>query len=129
MRAFSGRALPVAALLALTTVAAGCSQVGQIQAKRSFRLANQAYAAQDYRTAAELYEETLQLDPNLNYAYFYLGNSYDNQYRPSRAGEPENDALLQKAVENYQTAAERLAAMGGTAPRARRTKRSAWRKP
>ena len=43
-------------------------------------------------------------------AYFFLGNSYDNQYKPSKKGEPANDALLTKAVENYQKAAEKLAA-------------------
>src|SRR5688572_12053082 len=110
MRAFSGASLPTTAMLVLTTITvAGCSQVGQIQAKRSFRVANQAYASQDYRKAAELYEEALQQDPNLAYAYFYLGNSYDNQYKPSRAGEADNDVLLQKAVENYQLAADKLA--------------------
>ena len=36
------------------------------------------------------------------------GNSYDNQYKPSKKGEPANDALLDKAVENYQMAAEKL---------------------
>ena len=36
------------------------------------------------------------------------GNSYDNLYKPSEKGKPENDALLQKAVENYTLAVERL---------------------
>ena len=43
-------------------------------------------------------------------AYFFYGNSLDNQYRSSRAGEPENDAFLTKATENYQKAAEKLSA-------------------
>jgi len=49
----------------------------------------------------------LKADPNLTAAYFYLANSYDQLYKPARAGEAENDALLQKAVQNYQLAAER----------------------
>ena len=40
--------------------------------------------------------------------YFYLGNSYDNMYRPARKGEAANDALLQKAVDNYKLASEKL---------------------
>ena len=40
--------------------------------------------------------------------YFYLGNSYDNMYRPARKGEPANDALMQKAVDNYKLASEKL---------------------
>ena len=50
----------------------GCAQVGQVQAKRSFKGANAAYQAQDYKKAAGLYEETLKEDPNLAMAYFFL---------------------------------------------------------
>ena len=109
MRAFSGASLGVAAMLAVS-VSAGCSQLGQVQAKRSFKAANTAYQAQDYRKASGLYEETVAADPNLIQAYFFLANSYDNSWRSSRKGEPENDALLDKAVQNYTIAAERLMA-------------------
>jgi tetratricopeptide (TPR) repeat protein len=109
MRAVSGTALALATVLALSSTL-GCAQVGIVQARRAFKSANQAYQQQDYQKAAALYEEAIQQDPNLNAAYFFLGNSYDNLFRPSRKGEPENDALLDKAVQNYQTAAEKLAA-------------------
>ncbi len=110
MRAFSGASPAVAAVLALvvSTVTAGCNQIGQLQARRALKAANAAYQGQDYKTAATLYEEAIQADPNMNEAYFYLGNSYDNMFRPSQKGTPENDALLDKAVQNYQTAADRL---------------------
>ena len=52
------------------------------------------------RTRAELQ------DPKLTYAYFFLGNSYDNQFRPARRGEATNDAMLTKAIDNYKKAAE-----------------------
>jgi tetratricopeptide (TPR) repeat protein len=108
MRAFSGpSAVTLTAVVLSATV--GCSQVGQIQAKRDFKAANAAYQSQDYVKAAELYEEAVKADPNLNQVYFYLGNSYDNQFRPSRRGDPANDALLEKAVNNYQISADRLA--------------------
>lgn len=107
MRAFSGASLASAAMVALS-ISAGCSQVGQVQAKRSFKAANAAYQAQDYKKAAELYVETLEKDPSLSQAYFFLGNSYDNQYKPSRKGEPANDDLMVKAVENYKLCAEKL---------------------
>ena len=60
-----------------------------------------------------LYQEVITTDPNVNsdpnlvHAYFFLGNSYDNQYKPARKGEADNDALLTKAIENYKLAAER----------------------
>jgi tetratricopeptide (TPR) repeat protein len=100
--------LVVLALAAFVTV--GCGKMGQLTAMKNFKEANGAYAQQDYKKAADLYEATVKADPNLNFAYFYLGNSYDNLYKPSRKGEAANDQLLEDAVKNYQTAAERLAA-------------------
>src|SRR5216110_713458 len=106
MRSFSGAAVAVAAAVALT--ATGCAKVGQLKAMKSFKAANQAYQQQDYKRAAQLYEDTVAADPDMASAYFYLGNSYDQQFKPSKKGEPENDALLTKAAQNYQTAAEKL---------------------
>jgi tetratricopeptide (TPR) repeat protein len=81
-----------------------------LQARRAWREANALYRAQDYQRAAEKYEEVIVGDAEgLPEAYFFLANSYDNLYRPSRAGEPENDELLTKAVENYELASEKIA--------------------
>ena len=112
MHAMSGASLGLAAMLTVGTLVAStaCSQVGAVQAKRGFKAANQEYAGQNYQKAAQLYEEAVKEDPNLNQAYFFLANSYDNLWKPSRKGEAENDALMEKAVQNYQTAAERLSA-------------------
>jgi tetratricopeptide (TPR) repeat protein len=110
-RSLSASSIVLVALLALGTVASavGCAKVGEIQAMRAFKEANTAYQQQDYKKAADLYEKALQANPNLGQAYFFLGNSYDNLWRPSKKGDPENDALLTKAVENYQKCAEILA--------------------
>jgi tetratricopeptide (TPR) repeat protein len=110
MRSLSGASLACVAMLAVGSLTAGCAKVGEIKAKKAFKAANQAYQAQDYKKAAENYEEAIAADPNLNAAYFFLGNSYDNLYKPSRKGEAANDELMQKAVDNYQKAAEKLAA-------------------
>ncbi|HBO90249.1 MAG TPA: hypothetical protein DD460_05820 [Acidobacteria bacterium] len=93
---------------------AGCNWYSMLNAKKSFKAANGLYQAQEYERAAHEYELTVadegafEQAPELVLAYFYLGNSYDNMYRSSRKGEPENDALLIKAVENYQLAADRI---------------------
>ena len=58
MRAFWGAPLALSAALAVSATV-GCQQVGVVAAKRSFKLANTAYQAQDYRKAAELYEEAV----------------------------------------------------------------------
>jgi len=112
MRSLSGASLACVAMLALGSLTAGCAKVSEIKAKKAFKSANQAYQAQDYKKAGEFYEETIAADANLNAAYFFLGNSYDNQYKPSKKGDAANDALLEKAVDNYQKAAEKLSASG-----------------
>jgi tetratricopeptide (TPR) repeat protein len=109
MRSLSGASLAVTAMVALS-VLPGCAKVGQLKALKSLKAANAAYKQQDYKAASELYEETVQADPGQAVAYFYLGNSYDQQYKPSKKGDPANDALLGKAAQNYQTAAEKLSA-------------------
>ena len=115
MRFLSGASLGLVAMLALGSVAttAGCAKVGQLTAMKAFKAANQQYQGQDYKKAAAMYEEAVAADPNLVQAYFFLGNSYDNLYKPSKKGDPENDKLLEKAVANYQTAAERLSVSAG----------------
>ena len=102
-------AITVVAIVAVATV--GCARMGQLRAMKAFKEANQAYAQQDYKKASDLYEQTVEADATLlPAAYFYLGNSYDNQYKPSKKGDAANDNLLNKAVQNYQQAAEKLAA-------------------
>jgi predicted Zn-dependent protease len=74
-----------------------------------FREANGHYGSQEWREAITAYEEVLAFnptDPQLTTSYFFLGNSYDNLYQPSRQGTPANDELLTKAVENYKRASE-----------------------
>jgi tetratricopeptide (TPR) repeat protein len=102
-------AASVVVVAVVLLAASGCSKMGQLKGMKNFKEANAAYQQQDYKRAVELYEQTVQADPNLNSAYFYLGNSYDNLYKPSKKGDKANDELLEKAVKNYQTAAEKLA--------------------
>ena len=93
------------AVLSLSVTA--CGQFGTLKARKHFKDANALYLQSDYRGAAAEYEETLKADPSYNEAYFYLGNSYDNMYKPARKGEAENDGLLPKAVKNYEIAVQR----------------------
>ena len=106
MRMFSSRAALVALVLAVAVMAGGCGQIGRIKAKMAVKKANPAYSAQDYKVAAEHYEVALQNDPSMTDLYFFLGNSYDNLYRPAKKGDATNDSYLQKAVENYKKGAD-----------------------
>jgi tetratricopeptide (TPR) repeat protein len=110
MRAFSGTSLVVAATVALSSMTA-CAGVGTLKAMKSFKEANEAYKASDYKTAATLYQQTVEAapdEPRLVSAYFFLGNCYDQLYKPSKKGDPANDDYLQKAVKYYELASQKL---------------------
>ena len=109
MRVRSKAILASTAIIAAVAVSA-CSQLGNLQARKAFKDANTMYQAQNYREAATKYEEAIAAapeSPEAVTAYFFLGNSYDNLYKPARKGEAENDAFLTKAIENYKISAER----------------------
>src|SRR4029453_14689195 len=115
MHKFSSRASVSVLCAALCLAVVGCSQVGMLKSKMAFKDANQQYQGQDYRAAPAKYTEAIDLcrgsnpdctDQDLDAAYFFLANSLDNQYRPARRGEPANDQLLTKAIENYKKSAE-----------------------
>ena len=102
-----GATLAILVGLALSLVA--CSQYGKLQARRAVKDGYVQYAQQEYKKAAKLFEEAVANDPDLSTAYFYLGNSYDNMYKPSHKGEKENDDYLAKAIDNYKKASEKEA--------------------
>lgn len=110
----SKRFRPVSAVflivvLGASVAAAGCGQYSfsRLKAKKAYREANDLYQASKWREATERYEAAAANDPTLPGVYFFLGNSYDNLYKPSRAGEEQNDQYLRKAIENYKIAAEK----------------------
>jgi len=111
-RAPASAALGSGMLILGAVVLTGCGKFGELQAMKAFKAANQAYTQQDYKKAATLYEQAIQAAPDTqpaHQAYFFLGNSYDNLYKPSKKGDANNDELLTKAVDNYTKAAETLA--------------------
>lgn len=109
------RMAPVAvvALVVLGSAAAGCGKYSysNMKAMKAFKDANLAYQAQDWKKAVDRYEDAVKSNPDLNAGgvtpYFFLANSYDNLYKPARAGEAENDAYMQKAIENYKISAQK----------------------
>ena len=107
------RFIQVAVLVAAVSVgAAGCGKysISNIRSLKAFQDANALYKKGEYSRAAARYTDAVTLNPELGFAYFFLGNSYDNLYTPGRRGEPENDANLPKAAENYRLAVEKLSA-------------------
>ena len=99
-------AAAVVMTVGLATAGCGRYSLSALRAQKAYKDANELYKGSDWRDAAAKYEYVLQQDPSRAEVYFFLANSYDNAYKPARAGEPENDALIQKAIENYKKAAE-----------------------
>jgi tetratricopeptide (TPR) repeat protein len=113
MRKFSSKAAGFVCIAAISVTLVGCGQVRALRARLAIKDAHSRYQAQDYKAAIEKYEETIALapeavaiEPNLAPAYFFLANSYDNMYLPSKQGDPANDAMLTKAIDNYKKAAQ-----------------------
>jgi tetratricopeptide (TPR) repeat protein len=106
LKAMTVASLAIVGMLGLSSTVA-CSKISAVRAMMAYKQANQAYQHQDYQRAASLYEETIQANPDMAQVYFYLGNSYDNLYKPG-ASDPANIELLDKAVKNYQLGAEKL---------------------
>lgn len=111
------RTVSVAALalvIGLGAATAGCGKysISNLKAMKAFKDGNEHYRNQRWREAVERYEASIaagpdfESNPPLSAVYFFLGNAYDNMYRPGRKGEPDNDAYMQKAIENYTKAAE-----------------------
>jgi tetratricopeptide (TPR) repeat protein len=99
------------AAVGLTLAGCGRYSISNIRALKAFGDANKLYQRTDYAGAILRYQDVIQLDgqaPIKGFAYFFLGNSYDNQYKPSKKGDPANDANLPKAVENYKLAIQNL---------------------
>lgn len=94
----------------LSLAAAGCGRysIGSIRSAKAFQDGLGDYTGGNFTNAAKNFEEAIRLNPDFGFTYFFLGNSYDKMYRPSRKGEAENDAYLTKAVENYRKSIEHL---------------------
>jgi Flp pilus assembly protein TadD len=102
--------------LAVSTTACGKYSLSNIRSLKAFKDGIALYGKGDYKGAVPLFQDAVTLNPDFGLPYFYLGNSYDLQYKQNRKGEPDNDINLTKAVENYRTAIAKL--KDSTEPRA-----------
>jgi len=100
------RVVALVLAVGLSTTACGRYSIGNLRSLMAFKEANELYKRGDFPKAIEAYNRAIEHNPDMGVVYFFLGNSYDNMYKPSRKGEAENDANLTKAVEYYQKATE-----------------------
>jgi tetratricopeptide (TPR) repeat protein len=102
-------------VIGLSAATAGCGKYSfqNLKAMKAFKEANDHYRSQRWREAIERYQAVIAANPDYESqpdflaAYFFLGNSYDNLFKPAKKGEAENDGFMTKAIENYTIAAER----------------------
>jgi tetratricopeptide (TPR) repeat protein len=108
MRSQFTRVLVLAVGLGLAAAGCGKYSINNLRATQAFQTGNEQYKKGEWKQAVQAYQEAVTLNPDLGYAYFFLGNSYDNLYKPTKKGDPENDANLTKAVESYKAAIDKL---------------------
>jgi tetratricopeptide (TPR) repeat protein len=98
-------------VLALAVAGSACGRysISNIRSLKAFQDANKLYMKTDYPAAIERYKDAIALNPDLGFAYFFLGNSYDQMYKPSRKGEAQNDNYLVEATKQYELAIAKLA--------------------
>lgn len=83
----------------------GCDQlkISNLKANKHFKLANKHFSDEKYKKAIVEYEAALQLNPELNAAFYYLGSSYVSVYKPGDESD-KNKEIGKKATENLQKA-------------------------
>ena len=106
--------------------AAGCGKysIGNIRSAKAFQDGTNLYKKADYMGAVPLYEDSVRFNPDLGFAYFFLGNSYDNLYKPTKKDDPANMEYLTKAAGHYRTAIDKLA--NATDPKELEVRRNAF---
>ena len=97
----------VVVLAAFSLTLAGCAQVGVLQGAQGLQGSEPALPAAGLQEGGREVRGGRPERPELSAsAYFYLANSYDNLFKPSRKGEAQNDEYLKKAIENYRKCAD-----------------------
>lgn len=105
---FSRLAVPVLALG--VTFGAGCGKysISNIRSAKAFQDANAMYTRSDWAGAAARYEDSIRFNPDLGFAYFFLGHSYEQQFKPAKREDQANMDHLRKAAENYRIAVDKM---------------------
>jgi tetratricopeptide (TPR) repeat protein len=98
----------LALAVSVATAACGKYSIASIRSAKAFQDANNLYKKQDYEGAIPRYEAAITHNPDLGFAYFFLGHSHDMLYKPARKDDPANFDHLRKAEEHYVTAVKKL---------------------
>jgi len=96
--------------MALAVFAAGCGKysISNIRSAKAFQDANALYTKGDYAGAIPYYEASIKHNPELGYPYFFLGNSHEQLFKPSKKDDPKNVEHLQEAAKYYRMAVDKM---------------------
>src|SRR6187399_3117177 len=97
-------------VVALSAAAAGCGKysISNIRSAKAFQDANVLYTKSDWAGAAARYEDAITFNPNLGFAYFFLGHSHEQQFKPAKRADPANMAHLKEAAKYYRIAVDKM---------------------
>jgi len=97
-------------IVAFAVAASACGKysISNIRSAKAFQDANTMYNKQDYNGAIPRYMDAISFNPDLGFAYFFLGHSHEQLYKPARKDDPANQEHLRNAEKYYRTAVDKL---------------------
>jgi tetratricopeptide (TPR) repeat protein len=91
----------VAVLVLFALLLSGCQYMDKLKARDQLNKGVKAFRAKQYTPAIEHFTKALEMDPELNIVYEYLGMAYMKQYIPGQ------DEIAAKAILAFQKALEK----------------------
>ena len=70
------RLLVLVAAQGLVSAACGKYSISSLRATQAFQTGNEMYMKAEWKTAIQEYDRAVQLNPDLGYAYFFLGKHF-----------------------------------------------------
>lgn len=92
----------VVLLLLAAMPLAGCSFYSKLQARDHLNKGVKAFTDQKYDAAAQYFEKSIQLDPDLEDARVYLASAYMSQFVPGST-DPKSEQMAMKAIETFKS--------------------------
>jgi tetratricopeptide (TPR) repeat protein len=92
--------LAVLVLLAAIPLS-GCGFISKLRARDLLNKGVKAFTSQKYDEAAQLFEQSLKLDPEFQVARIYLATAYTSQFVPG-SPDPKSKEMANKGIETFQ---------------------------
>src|SRR4030095_4794669 len=87
--------------LAAAVPLSGCNFITKLKARDSLNKGVRAFTEQKYDQAAEVFNESIKLDPEFQVARMYLATTYTSQFVPGST-DPKSNEMAEKAIATFQ---------------------------